>query len=178
MKTNTATTELEIRAAEALAAVLAQISGVKLKEMRREPASRGHIAGFWAWIDVFGHSHTLACEVRTNAEPSHLREALRDFHNGAPHLPGDATPVIIAPYLSPEAQAICKESDAGFLDLEGNARLAVGELFIGMRSLPCRATSRLSAASPKPPARSAQDSMLPSGLPGFSRKQAAAAISA
>lgn len=178
MKMNTATTELEIRAAEALAAVLAQISGVKLKEMRREPASRGQSAGFSARIDVFGHSHTLACEVRFDAEPGRLRDALRDFHGGAPHLPGDATPVIIAPYLSPEAQAICKESDAGFLDLEGNARLAVGELFIGMRSLPREAETRASAAPHKSPARSAADSMFPSGLPRFSRKQAAAAISA
>jgi hypothetical protein len=178
MKTNTATTELEIRAAEALAAVLAQISGVKLKGMRREPASRDLAGGFLAQIDVFGHSHTLACEVRFDAEPGHLRDVLRDFHGGIPHLPGDVTPIIIAPYLSPEAQALCKESHTGFLDLEGNARLSVGELFIGMRSLPCRAASRPAAASPKPPARSDADSTFPSGLPRFSRKQAAAAISA
>jgi hypothetical protein len=161
-----------------LAAVLAQISGVKLKEMRREPASGGQIAGFWAWIDVFGHSHTLACEVRANAEPGHLREALRDFHSGASHLPGDATQVIIAPYLSPEAQAVCKESDAGFLDLEGNARLAVGELFIGMRSLPRRASSRPAAAFPKPPARSLASSVVHSGLPKLPQNRAPAALTA
>ncbi len=138
MKTNTATIELESRAAEALAALLGQVSGVTLKDMRREPAGRGQAAGFLACIDVFGHSHTLACEVRSDAEPSHLRTALRDLQSGAPHRPGDATPVIIAPYLSPEARTLCKECRAGFLDLEGNARLSVGELFIGIRSLPCR----------------------------------------
>jgi hypothetical protein len=178
MKMNTAATELEIRAAEALAAVLAQISGVKLKGMRREPASRDLAGGFLAQIDVFGHSHTLACEVRTNAEPSHLREALRDFHSGSPHLPGDATPIIIAPYLSPEAQALCKESHTGFLDLEGNARLSVGELFISMRSLPCRATSRLSVASPKPPARSLAGSGVHGGLPKLPQNRAPVALTA
>jgi hypothetical protein len=47
----------------------------------------------------------------------------------------ETTPVLIAPYLSPEAQTLCKERDAGFLDLEGNARLSPGEVFIGKRSM-------------------------------------------
>jgi hypothetical protein len=178
MKTNTATIELESRAAEALAALLGQVSGVKLKDMRREPAGHGQAAGFLACIDVFGHSHTLVCEVRSDAAPSHLRTALRDLQSGAPHRPGDATPVIIAPYLSPEAQTLCKECRAGFLDLEGNARLSVGELFIGMRSLPCRAASRPAVASAKPPARSSASSMVHGGLHESSRGRATVAVPA
>jgi hypothetical protein len=177
MKTNTATTELEIRAAQALAALLGQVSGVKLKEMRRAPADRSQ-AAFLAHIEVFGHSHTLACEVQPDAKPSRLRAALRAFPSGAPQLHGDATPVIIAPYLSPEAQALCKECHAGFLDLEGNARLSVGEVFIGMRSLPCRAAGRPPMASRKPPARSSASSMASSGFERLTQKHVQAALPA
>ncbi len=176
MKTNTATIELESRAAEALAALLGQVSGVKLKAIRRAPADRGQAAAFLAHIEVFGHSHTLACELQSDAEPSRLRAVLRDFLSGAPQLHGDATLVVIAPCLSPEAQALCKDSHAGFLDLEGNARLSVGELFIGMRSLPCRATNRPAVASAKPPARFPAGSVVRSGFEKLPQNHAQAAL--
>ena len=180
MKTNTTLTDLESRAAQALAALLGQVSGVKLKEMRREPAGRGQAAAFQARIEVFGRSHTLACEVKSDAEPGRLRAELRDFSSSPPPTPGDAdaTPVIIAPYLSPEAQALCKESHTGFLDLEGNARLSVGELFIGMRSLPCRLTGRPSAASAKVPARSPASSLVRGGFEKLAQNHAPAPLTA
>jgi len=180
MRTNTALTDLESRAAEALVALLGQVSGVKLKEMRREPAGRGQAAAFLARIDVFGHSHTLACEVKSDAEPSNLRAELRDFPSGAPPLPGDAgaTPVIIAPYFSPEAQTVCKESRAGFLDLEGNARLSVGELFIGMRSLPRQPARHDSIAPHKSPERASAPANARNHLSKFSRNHAEAALTA
>ncbi len=45
---------------------------------------------------------------------------------------------MIAPYLSPEAQTICKESHTNFIDLEGNARITIGEIFIGKRTMVLR----------------------------------------
>jgi hypothetical protein len=77
-----------------------------------------------------------------------VRSALNELRQGAARLPGDATPVIIAPYLSPESQALCKESQAGFLDLEGNARLALGEVFIVKRTLPYQNPSAHRATAP------------------------------
>jgi len=135
MKADWVANELEVRAAEALKALLEQVSAVKLKEMKREPPARGRAAEILALIDIYGHSHTLACEVNPDTSPSKVRASLRKLQDCAAHLAGGATPVLIAPYLSPEAQALCKESHAGFLDLEGNARLSMGEVFIGKRSL-------------------------------------------
>ena len=135
MKTDRAAAEFEFRAAEALKALLEQVSAVKLKEMKTEPPARGRAAEILVQIDIHGHSHTLACELNADARPSKVRASLRKLQDCAAHLAGEATPVFIAPYLSPEAQAICKESHAGFLDLEGNARLSVGEVFIGKRSM-------------------------------------------
>jgi hypothetical protein len=143
MKTNRFNTppmdDLELRAIEALRALLGQVSVIKLKEIRREPHGP-----MLARVDVLGHSHTLACDIEPNGQPDTLRAHLRELHNGARQYDGAATPVLIAPYLSPEAQAVCKECSAGFLDLQGNARLALGEFFIGKRTLTSSSTHRTS----------------------------------
>jgi hypothetical protein len=145
MRSNTALVDLETRALEALKAVLGQVSVIKVREMRSEPRSEGRSVEILAHVDVFGHDHLLACGVKADGEPAQLRTTLRDLRNNAASFAENATPVIIAPYLSPEAQQLCKESDAGFLDLEGNARLSVGEIFIGMRSHPRQGAGQTSA---------------------------------
>jgi hypothetical protein len=135
MKTDWAANDLEVRAAEALKSLLEQVSAVTLKDMKREPPAPGRATEILAHIDIHGHSHTLACEVNADTRPSKVRASIRKLQDCAAHLAGEATPVLIAPYLSPEAQTLCKESHAGFLDLQGNARLSLGEVFIGKRSL-------------------------------------------
>lgn len=145
MKTNCSTDNLEYRATEALRALLGQVSVIKLKEIRRAP--KGPML---AKVDVLGHSHTLACEIEPNARPENLRGALEELHQDAAHYGAAATLVLIAPYLSPEAQAVCKECSTSYLDLEGNARLALGEVFIGKRCTQVRAANR-AAAGPVPP---------------------------
>jgi hypothetical protein len=142
MKTDWAANELEARAAEALKLLLEQVSAVKLKEMKRESQARGSAAEvvtpILAHIDVYGHSHTLACGVNADTRPSKVRASIKKLQECAAHLAGETTLVLIAPYLSPEAQTLCKQSHAGFLDLEGNARLSLGEVFIGKRSMGVR----------------------------------------
>jgi len=135
MKTDWAANELEARATEALRSLLEEVSAVKLKEMKRESPARGRAAEILAYVDIYGHSHTLACEVNADTRPSMVRASLRKLRACASHLAGETTLVLIAPYLSPEAQTLCKESHAGFLDLEGNARLSLGQVFIGKRSM-------------------------------------------
>ena len=124
---------LEARAAEALREVLNQVSTIKVRDLRRPSKAPGR--AIVAHIDVLGHSHTLACKVEASGEISRVNAALTELETGAAHRGADATPVLIAPYLSQEAQALCKQSHAGFLDLEGNARLMIGEVFIVKRSL-------------------------------------------
>lgn len=145
MKTKYSMKDLEARATEALRVLLGQVSVIKLKEIQREPQGAGSDICILAHIDVLGHSHILACEVKANARPENLRTALRELRDSAAQFDLTATPVLIAPYLSPEAQAMCKEGHADFLDLEGNARLALGEVFIGKRSLSQSASHRSSS---------------------------------
>ncbi len=129
-----ATNELEARAAEALRELLEQVSTIKVRDLRR--ASKAPGRGIVAHIEVLGHTHTLACKVEASGELCQVSAALAEMDAHTAHLGADATPVLIAPYLSPEAQSLCKESHAGFLDLEGNARLMIDEVFIAKRSLP------------------------------------------
>lgn len=141
MKANNPKNDLESRAVEALRALLDRVSVLKLREIRRDPQGP-----MLASVEVLGHSHTLACEVEPEGRPEKLRDALQSLHDNAAQYGAAATPVLIAPHLSQEEQKLCKESSTSFLDLEGNARLAVGEIFIGKRSLPGRAANR--AANP------------------------------
>ena len=144
--------ELEIRAAEALKAALGEVSTIKVREIRHDWPEASRDAGFTAYVDVFGRHHTLACDVETDAQPHRLRSALDELRHGVSRLHGDATPVIIAPHLSAEAQALCKENKAGFLDFEGNVRLSLGEVFIVKRTLPHHGQHRAAPESSRPAA--------------------------
>jgi len=148
---------LETQAADALRALLRQVSAIELLEMKLGPEdSTGRQIDILALVGVYGQSHTLACKVTTSGDLRYVRRALRELNDGAAHLAEKATPVFIAPYLSPEAQALCTESKTGFLDLEDNARLMLGEVFIGKRSIGRHSTKPAS----KSPAQIAEGSAL------------------
>jgi hypothetical protein len=133
---NQATSELQARAAEALREVLEQVSTIKVRDLKLTQKAPGW--SIVAHIKVLGRDHRLTCKVEASGELPQVGTALAELHADAAHLCADATPVLIFPNLSAEAQALCKESHACFLDLEGNARLMIGEVFIVKRSLPVR----------------------------------------
>jgi Transcriptional regulator, AbiEi antitoxin, Type IV TA system len=122
--------ELEGQAAGALRALIEQVPAIKLKDIQVEPQDADRGVDILAHILVAGRPHVLLCEVKANGQPRHVRMALLQLRNYLAHFGGEATPIFIAPYLSPEAQALCREHEVGFLDLEGNARLVFGGVFI------------------------------------------------
>jgi len=128
--------ELRIRAAEALRELLGEVSGTKVREISHPSADEGSADGFTASVDVYGHQHTLACEIAADDQPAHLRALLEGMRSSIASTHTSATPVIIASHISDEARTLCAENHAGFLDLEGNARIALGEVFILKRTLP------------------------------------------
>jgi hypothetical protein len=148
MRTNNSSNDLESRAILALRALLNQISVIRLKDIRRESIGSGGDCVLLADIDVLGHSHTLACEVKPSIQAESLRSWLE-----TPLGRQRETRVLIAPCLSAEAQALCKRSHAGFLDLDGNARISLGEVFIGRRNTGCRTARRLVDRPARPIAR-------------------------
>ena len=125
--------ELNRCAACALTTVLSGVSTLKLKAIRCESTTHRSHWRIVADVDVLGRPHVLACEVKTEGQPMVLRETLEHFHDGAAELEANVTRVLIAPYLSPQAQALCKQNHAAYLDLVGNARIELGEVFIRQR---------------------------------------------
>lgn len=148
------------RAVAALNSLLTQASSINLKEIGigwpvagREAS--GSEIDILAHVEVFGRGHTVACQMTSGSGSEHVRMALKQLRDQIAFLPGRVTPVLILPVLSREAQAVCEENNTGCLDLHGNGRLAIDEVFVSMRSLPRRASHQAASISATSPRHSA-----------------------
>lgn len=130
LKSNNSMKDMERQAAQALRLLLEQVPAIKLLDLEHEAPGPDQRPDIVAHIDVSGKRHALVCEVKSTGQPRHVRMALLELRNSMAHQAQDATPVFIAPYLSPDAQELCREHEIGFLDLEGNARLVFDGIFI------------------------------------------------
>jgi hypothetical protein len=159
------------RAIAALNLLLTQVSAITLKDISPGRAvAGGEFAAreidIFARIEVFGRNHTLACQVSSGCEEQNVRTDLEQLRSQIADMPGKITPVLIVPVLSPKVQNLCEENGAGCVDLRGNGRLVIDEVFVSMRSLPHRvlhqpafsswASSRCSAAA-QPAAEATQN---------------------
>lgn len=147
------------RAVAALNSLLAQASAIHVTEIGvGRPVAAGEADGreidILAHVEVFGRNHTLACQVSSDSDAQHVRTALEQLRNQIAFLPGKLTPVLILPVLSPEVQAMCEESHVACLDLHGNGRLALDEIFISIRSLPRRVLHHADSGKAISPRRS------------------------
>lgn len=122
--------KLEHRAAEALRGLLEQVPAIESIDVECAPAGPDRGVDILAHINVAGRRRALVCEVKASGQPRHVRMALLQLRDHVAHVGDGATPIFIAPYLSAEAQALCREHGVGFLDLEGNARLVFDGVFI------------------------------------------------
>jgi len=129
---------IESEAIEALRDTLRQISVIKVKEISID--QRGHRNGqtILGHVEIYGHAHLLACKAVKECQPECLKSAVRELKGLQKELGVVLMPILIAPSISDEAQKICRENNMGFLDLAGNARLYLDEVFIVKRSLPHR----------------------------------------
>jgi hypothetical protein len=122
--------ELELRAVEALTRLLDEVPIIELKAVKASTLVGNRQIDVLVCIDVAGHPHTLVCEVKSDGNPRHVPLALLELGQRVASIGTDATPVLIAPYLSPKAQELCKTFGTGYLDLEGNAKLVFDSVFI------------------------------------------------
>ena len=98
-------------------------------------------------------AHTLACMLVSSDDPQPGRESIMNFCGRALQVADNATPVLIAQRLSSDLQRLGRETKTGVLDLEGNARIEVGEAFIA-----CQQLSRPEAQRKAPRAHSVKGS--------------------
>lgn len=130
LKTLNSMNDLEQRAAEALKELLKQVPVIESMDVECEHVGPDRGIDIVAHFNVAGRRRALVCEVKASGQPRHVRMALLQLRNHIAHLGDGATPILIAPHLSPEAQALCREHGIGFLDLEGNARVVFDGVFI------------------------------------------------
>lgn len=107
-----------------------------------------------AWIDLDhdGNRYALLMAIKRDGAPRHVRSAVYQLESYIAHLHRsehqDADrqfiPMLVSPYLSPESRSICLDHNVAYLDLYGNARLALGNVYIE-RSVPDRPKSEVRA---------------------------------
>ena len=94
-------------------------------------------ADFILPIAAQGQLWKLVCEVKSVAQPRHVREAIlmlkeyqRSFNQP------NVVPLIMAPYISPEVAGMCLAANVSHADFVGNCHLAFGNIFIERQGVP------------------------------------------
>ena len=130
LKLSKSVKEIESRAADILQAVLENIPTLKIKTLTIEGPRADRGVDILARVNAADQPRLLVCQVKQNGQPRYVREAVYQLRSYIEHLGKPATPVLIAPYLSPASRELCIENGISFLDFEGNARIAFGTIFI------------------------------------------------
>ena len=86
----------------------------------------------------------LLGEIKSVGEPRYLAQAITALTLATRKTPG-SYPVVIAPYIAPEGQRLCREAGVGYLDLAGNAYLRFDGILVDRHTAtpPPRARARL-----------------------------------
>lgn len=124
--------EIARKAAHALEDLLVEIPRLHIHEIvaGQEPIQRDHGVDFIAEADFDGQTVRLFVQVKSNGQPRVARDTayrLREYLSASGE---GGIPMIIAPYLSERAQAVCKDEQMAYLDLEGNAHISFGSVYI------------------------------------------------
>ena len=118
------------KAVELLRAALLEVPGVDRMEIVTSSAVADTPIDFVCRVTVHGREHVLAGEVKSNGQPRHVQAALFQLKRYVEQQLGVVIPLLVAPYLSEDARALCVESNVGYLDLQGNARIAFPGFFL------------------------------------------------
>lgn len=122
---------------KALRELLKGIPSIEVGPATREPRLGPHQPDLLIDFIAFGKAQTLAIEVKKNAQPRFARMAILQLRDFIRTLDKPAKPILASSYLSPEVRNICKQEDVGYIDLEGNTRIALDNIFIE-RTVPTR----------------------------------------
>jgi hypothetical protein len=122
--------EIQAEAGEALKRILAQTPIIQNLDIEIEPT--GQTVDLVAHFEVGGRPYALLAEVEGSGQPRHVRAAIHKLSFARDRINPGTRPaaIVIAPYLSEGSRALCQELDVGYLDLEGNCRIALDSVFI------------------------------------------------
>lgn len=122
--------KVETAAGEALCRMLENISILQIDGTAEEVGSNDWKPDWIVRVRVHGRPHHLICEYKANGQPRYARSAMLELKHYIAHRDLQATPILMAPYLSPAVRQMCNENGVGYFDLEGNARIIFDSVFI------------------------------------------------
>ena len=115
--------------------ILKTIPSLEIKQVRVEPGQTTYKPDFSFLVAYGQKKFKVAGEVKPSGEPSVLRRSaawLKDLLTKTKH----DYAVIIAPFISREGAAICRDVGVGFIDLSGNCLLSLEGLYIERTGYP------------------------------------------
>ena len=121
---------INLLAAEALQRTLGGVPAITALGLHPQGAEGDETFDILVHLQAAGQPRLLVCEVKSNGQPRYVRAALHKLRNYVTHAAQGAIPVFVAPYLSPNAQALCREEGVGYIDLEGNVHLSFDGIYI------------------------------------------------
>lgn len=112
--------------------VLAQVPIVQGLSVQAEMGADGDGQRLDGQADftVQGEPHRLLIECKTTAQPRQVRGAVSQLARAVSRSPVPCQGVLAAPFVSPASRAILAEAGLGWLDLAGNARIALPRLHV------------------------------------------------
>jgi len=113
-----------------LLSLLEQVPIIKKVSIQEEGITAEAEVDYAIRVELDKASYVLACEISDNGQPRFVRAAIKNLQAYMYGNKKIVIPVLLAPYLSPDSQRLCGENNISFLDMEGNARLQFGGVYI------------------------------------------------
>lgn len=129
----------EIAAFQALRECLEEIPFLQVMNVHADDNASG--PDFRMDVRVQNRPLTILAEYETSGQPRLARQAAFQIKDSLAKGRGDYG-VFTAPYISPEAAAICKEAGIGYLDLAGNCLLSFETVYVQREGKPNSSVQR------------------------------------
>ena len=117
---------------EALRGLLASVPAITSRRFERERRVGGHFMADWHISLRHGDTpYIIIVEAKRQGALRFVRAAVGGLlDNLRSSGRSRVIPMLVSPYLPPEARALCAENNVAYLDLMGNVRLVFGEVYI------------------------------------------------
>ena len=122
-------TEFENKAKEAILLCFQDIPFLIIKEAELEPSFGDNRPDIQLTLEFKDEVKYVIVEAKNNGEPRYARQAVNQLLRYLESKP-EAYGVYVAPYISPQAAAICQEAGIGTIDLAGNCKISFGKIYI------------------------------------------------
>lgn len=130
MLKNKEAVNIERQATDALRKAFADVPDIQALEVDIAAQRTDNPVDLVCHITFNGQKRILVGEVKSNGQPRHVQGALFQLKRYVEKQQEAVTPILIAPYLSEDARALCTDNNVGYLDLQGNARITFPGFFM------------------------------------------------